>query len=525
MIKILPHIISRSAEKVPDNIAYKCGADQLTYDQFHKKTSQLARALVEMGVKKGDRVGIYMYRSIETALAIHGILKCGAVYVPMDPNAPISRIEYILHDCEINVLISSDLLSKRLSDLLESPNYLIKAIIGVETSFATVRQCSWSEVDQFICDPYLNDAISEDDLAYIIYTSGTTGDPKGIMHTHRSGLAYARLSADLYGVRSEDILANHSPIFFDISTMGILTMPYVGGTTVIVSEMHTKLPSSLAQLMSDEKITIWYSVPLAIMQMCTMGVLKDKDTSSLRWLLYGGEPFPIKHLTELLDLLPNTQCSNVYGPAEVNQCTYYNFSTIHDEWKEVPLGKEWDETKIKIIDDNLEKTIEGEVGELLVHSVTMMAGYWNNPELTRKSIMNLPDEEGQVIPYYRTGDLVKTLPSGDLQFMGRKDRQIKVRGYRVELNGIESTLTDHPCVKEAAVYVIKNADETNAIEAIVTLEGKSNQLTDIALFDYLGSVLPGYSVPSKIIIGESIPRTAAGKIDHKALENKVNLSA
>ena len=166
--------------------------------------------------------------------------------------------------------------------------------------------------------------INETDLAYIIFTSGSTGRPKGIMHSHFSALNYARLSANTYELEESDVLSNFSSLHFDMSTMDYLTVTYAGASAVIISEAYTKIPASLSRLMQDEAISIWYSVPFALIQLLQHGLLEQRDLSSLRWVLYGGEPFAPKHLKKLMDLWPHARFSNVYGPAEVNQCTYYH---------------------------------------------------------------------------------------------------------------------------------------------------------------------------------------------------------
>ena len=324
-------------------MAFKYLKDSINYEDLFKCANQLALVLKENGVVRGDRIGVFLTANVETAIAIYGIMKAGAAYVPIDTNAPKARIAYLLKDCGIKIIVSDKTQTNNLRNLLEEYVQL-ECIIGVDEEFP-IQTISWSEVFK-APKKEVGVRVLEDDLAYIMYTSGTTGVPKGIMHTHRSGLNYAKLSKDLYQVNSDDIFGNHSPLHFDISTFGFLTMPFACGMTVIISEAHKKFPTSLSQLIETEKLTIWYSVPLALTQMLQKGVLHKRNLKSLRWVLFGGEPFPSKHLRELMKLMANATFSNVYGPAEVNQCTFHHLSELPEVDSPIPLGQAWGNTEI-----------------------------------------------------------------------------------------------------------------------------------------------------------------------------------
>ena len=260
----------------------------------------MASMLNELGVKRGDRVGVFLESCLESAISVYGIMSVGSVFVPLDPNAPPSRIAYVINDCGIRHIICGKKQSRSLKIVLEE-NISLEVVIGIDEKLP-VKTVSWEEIDRISPSQTVSVRMLEDDLAYIMYTSGTTGTPKGIMHSHRSGLAYAKLSRDLYDVRPSDILGNHSPLHFDISTMGYFTMPLAGGTTVLIPESHKLFPASLSQMIEKERLTIWYSVPLALIHLLQRGVLEDREIDSLRWVLFGGEPFPAKHLRSLMKL-------------------------------------------------------------------------------------------------------------------------------------------------------------------------------------------------------------------------------
>jgi amino acid adenylation domain-containing protein len=470
--------------------------------------------LSELGVKHGDRVGILLDPSLETAISVYGIMSAGAVFVPLDPNAPSARIAYVMNDCGIRYLISGKKQRQLLNQVLEE-NSLLEGVIGVDEQLP-VKTISWKEVARISPSQTVAVRMMEDDLAYIMYTSGTTGTPKGIMHSHRSGLAYAKLSMDVYDVAPTDVLGNHSPLHFDISTMGYFTMPLAGGTTVIIPESHKLFPVSLSQVMEKEKLTIWYSVPLALVQLLQRGVLEDRKMDALRWVLFGGEPIPAKHLRSLMQLWERARFSNVYGPAEVNQCTYFHLSQLPNEDEPIPLGQVWNNTQVLIVDENEVEVNDGDLGELLVRSATMMKGYWGKPDLTKKAFYKREKFPNAAEIFYRTGDLVWRNKDGQLMFAGRKDRQVKIRGYRVELDEIESVLISHSYVIETAVYYLKNEKEESSIEAIVVLS-ESGCETEDNLKRFLAAKLPAYAVPRRIYFSDRIPRTSAGKIDYKEL--------
>ncbi|MEM9921367.1 MAG: amino acid adenylation domain-containing protein [Bacteroidota bacterium] len=519
MIYLLPHTVDHVAERSPEKVAFRFGNSQITYGDLSLRSNQLAQLLIELGVQRGDRVGVYLNRSIETATAIYGIMKAGAAYVPLDPFAPAGRTQFLLKDCGIQHLISKPDQRKTLRQVI--PGTGLQSLIGLKVDSAEVdatwpaQQFTWQEVAEHPSTTLPDLRILERDLAYIMYTSGSTGAPKGIMHTHYSGLSYARLSASLYGVKPEDRIANHAPLHFDISTFGYFSSPLSGATTIIIPEAYTKMPASLSQLAEKEKISIWYSVPLALVQMLQKGVLDQRDLSALRWVLYGGEPFPVKHLRTLMHLLPQTKFSNVYGPAEVNQCTFYHLPAPPEDDQPIPLGQAWNNTEIIVVDADDQPAPTGEMGELLVRTATMMDGYWNQAALTEKKLYKQVSDGGFERTFYRTGDLVRRTEDGLLHFMGRKDRQIKTRGYRVELDEVEAGLLSHPEVQEVAVFPVKDEAFGQLIEAAILLK---NDIEIEELQKHLATLVPWYAIPQKIRIATSLPRTSNGKVNYLELQ-------
>ena len=316
-----------AAQKRPEHCAFKCGSEAISYGQLDNDSGKLASFLVQQVPKPGDRIGVFMPRCVETMVAVYGIFKAGCIFVPVDPHLSAGGVANLVQDCGMRLLLTHPKKSRVLSKLFQRETGL-ECVIGVgedfESETQSIRRFTWSAFgDETIGNPN-EGTITGNDAAYIMYSSGSTGQPKGITHTHDSGLSYSRLSIQTYGVTNQDVIANHSPISFDMSTFGYLTSPLAGATTVLIPEAHTSFPSSLAKLIEAEKITIWYSVPLALIQLLLRTRLESFDMSSIRWVKFGGEPFPPKHLKRLMQLWPQARFSNVYGPAEVNQCTYYH---------------------------------------------------------------------------------------------------------------------------------------------------------------------------------------------------------
>lgn len=524
MIHLIHHAVDMHARQAPEREAFSVPGSSLSYADIAAASNRLAHYLVANGVQRGDRVGVFMPRGLQTAVAVYGVLKAGAAFVPIDPHLPASALARLVDDCGIRVLLSEPAQRRVLADYAGTAAKL-DLVVGVEQFESTaLRGVPWSVIDDFPDGQGPDVPIIEDDLAYIMYSSGSTGRPKGIMHTHRSGLAYARLSAACYDIGVDDRIGNHSPLHFDMSTLGYLTAPLAGATTVIIPEAYVKMAASLAKLIEAQRITIWYSVPLALTQLLLRGAIETCDLGSIRWVLYGGEPFPIGHLRELMQRLPQARFSNVYGPAEVNQCTYYHIPRDAaglprlDQDATVPLGSIWDNTEGRILDDGDRPVADGEPGELVIRSPTMMRGYWARPDLNLRAFYREPVYEGFERVFYRTGDLVRRGSDDELLFLGRKDRQVKVRGYRIELDDVEHMLGLHPQVEEAAVFPVRIDGIVDHTEAAVIVRGGAAIGAD-QLKAHLAQRLSNYAVPHRIGVHETFPRTTSGKIDRRALQS------
>lgn len=518
LIFTLIHILKKAVAQKPNKIAFKYLEKILTFSELDYKSTQLATYLIENGIQKGDRVGIYMPRCLESVIAVYGILKVGAVYVPLDPFSPTLRTEFVIKDCGIRHIISVSQQTRKLKKVLQNQKAIY--LVGIDKEIPNNINISWKEIFNLNTKLYKPTNILGDDLAYIIYTSGSTGTPKGIMHTHKSSLAFVRLVSDLYEMENA-IYGMHAPLHFDPSIQGVFAAPYALATTIIVSDAHTKMPSSLAELIEKEKITIWMSVPLALIQILLHGNLENRDMSSLNWVLFSGEVFPSKHLKVLMEKWSLAKFSNIYGPTETNQCTYFHVDSIQNTDTTIPIGYTWGDTSYKIIDTEDNEINKGEIGELIIRSATMMKGYWNNPNLTKKSFCKEEKIIGVPHFYYRTGDQVRLDDAGRLLFLGRNDHQVKIRGYRIELEEINNVFASYPDVEEAVTFVVSEEKSEDKKLTTVILPSKGANINLEELKTFSKSKLPQYAVPHTVGCFNDFPRTASGKIDRKALEKRI----
>lgn len=513
---LLTHAVSNAAEHAPDHPAVRCAGAELTYSELELASNRLARMLLENGLQRGDRVGIFMNKSLESAISLYGIMKAGGAYVPLDPFAPVGRVAYVVQNCGIRHLMTKEIKAGQVNEIL-AVGTDVSCVIGLSTVDAEGVTCiEWEQVQSAPAHPPAIQ-LTEQDLAYILYTSGSTGNPKGIMHTHRSGLSFAEWAAAEYGLMQDDRLSNHAPLHFDLSTFDFFAGSIAGATTVIIPEAITKFPANLSRLMADERISVWYSVPFALIQLMQRGAMETRDLSALRWLLFAGEVFPTKHLRELMQMLPGVRFSNLYGPTETNVCTYYHVPEPPQGDETIPIGRPCANVEDLVLDADDRPLQPGGTGELVIRGGVVMKGYWGQPDRNKTCFYRRRMFEDFEDLFYRTGDLVQLDENGNYRYFGRKDRQIKTRGYRVELDEVETGLLSSPAVQEAAVYPVPDGQGSNLIGAAVILK-PGETLSESDLVEHLGARLPAYAIPAKIAILPDFPRTSTGKIDRRRLQ-------
>lgn len=521
MSYLLQQLLERSAKQYPAKEAVIYKTHSITYQELDVVSNQLAHVLRSTGIERGDRVGIYLNKSIEAVAAIFGILKAGAAYVPLDPSAPVKRVAFIIDNCGLKALVGSQAKITTLKGLELSSVQCVVLTDGEskhDSDFLKRKVVSWAQVLQAPATSPLDPTLIEDDLAYILYTSGSTGTPKGVMISHRASLTFVNWAYDCFQVQPTDRLSNHAPFHFDLSIFDIFTAIKAGATVLLVPPALSVFPMNLANFIEEQQITIWYSVPSALTRLLLYGALSRHQFSHLRIVLFAGEVFPIKYLRQLMEQIAHPKYYNLYGPTETNVCTYLAVPEISpDRVDPLSIGKACANSEVLVVNEQHEIVGPGEVGELYVRGPSLMTGYWGMPEKSQQVLVPYvvhPAFGPEIV--YRTGDLVKEAPDGNYLFLGRRDNMIKSRGYRIELGEIETALYSHPAVLEAAVIPIPDEQIGNQIKAVVVAQD-GMALSKSALLSFCAERLPKYMIPGIIEFHHSLPKTSTGKVDKTRL--------
>jgi len=523
MAYLLWHLVAESARRYPQRPAVSWRQSVLSYRDLDDQCSRLAALLAASGIGRGDRVALHLPKSIKSVVALLGVLKAGAAYVPVDPSAPARRAAYILKDCAVRGLITTTRNLRPLGEFLpdlRAVETILLADDQAEPVPAGTRVSirGWGELSEAKVGVLAAETRGvETDPAYLLYTSGSTGTPKGVILSHRNALAFVDWGAETFAVRPDDRLSNHAPLHFDLSVFDIYVALRSGACVVLVPDEIAPFPLELARWIDAEEISIWYSVPSALVRLLLHGRLDRFKYPKLRTVLFAGEVFPVKYLRELQARLGGVEFYNLYGPTETNVCTYHQVpDPLAPETTDIPIGRACANTEVFAIDESGRPAGPGQTGELYVRGPTVMLGYWGLPEKTRDLLIANPLQPGFHDPAYRTGDLVRLEADGCYRFLGRRDHMVKSRGYRIELGEIEQTLYDHLQVKEAVVVAVPDEEIGARLKAVIVPHvGAALDPAELKAF-CLGR-LPKYMVPEEVLFRDELPRTSTGKTDRVAV--------
>jgi amino acid adenylation domain-containing protein len=514
---ILQQLLTESARRHAERPAVWARGRTLSYRELEERSNQLAHFLRERGIRKGDRVGLFFPKAVESVIAMFGALKAGAVYVPLDPNQPAERITYIINNCGIKGLITS---ADRVRLLEHSSTPSVEfTLLTHELSNGSARPSTfaWSALANFPTENSLELQATTTDLAYILYTSGSTGRPKGVVLSHQNALTFVEWCAEMFELGPADRVSNHAPLHFDLSVFDVYNTIKAAATLHMVPDELAVFPASLANWIEEKQITVWYSVPSALVHLVLHGNVNGDRFRNLRLILFAGEVFPQKYLKQLAELLPEVELYNLYGPTETNVCTYYRVDRmLLPAMDRLPIGRACGNTEVFAVDEHDRMVGVGEVGELYVRGPGVTPGYWGDPEKTAKMCVPNRFQPNFEEKLYRTGDLVSPDENGDYYFLGRRDSQIKSRGYRIELGEIEAALLSHAGVCEAAAVAIPDEEIGNRIKAFVAPH-ESGSLTAVELQRHCATRVPRYMIPELIELCEGLPKTSTGKIDRVRL--------
>jgi amino acid adenylation domain-containing protein len=516
MSELMTKFLNSAVQNFPDHTAIEePGKRAISYRDLDALSDSVRERLLGLGVCRGDRVGIYMHKSIDAVASILGILKIGAVYVPVDPLAPVTRNAYIFCDCSVKVVLTeAQFENSLLEEMGKGGSYPKIIMLGTVGGGAGLKRALEEQSSKKQILDTGDTHILPDDLAYILYTSGSTGKPKGVMLSHRNGTSFVNWGLETFQPTQHDRFSSHAPLHFDLSIFDLYVAFASGGTLVLVPEDIGKEPVKLAKFIADARISIWYSAPSILSLLVQYGNLRDYDLSNLRMVLFAGEVFPVKYLRALKSLLLKPRYFNLYGPTETNVCTFYEIldSIPNERTEPFPIGKACSHLETKVFDEQGKEMSRLERGELCVAGPAVLHGYWNLPEQSASAFWEMSGRR-----WYRTGDIVCEDEQGNYIYFGRRDRMVKRRGYRVELGEIESGLYRHRSIKEAAVIALPDEDAGVRIRAFLSCQaGKRPSIIEMKRF--CTEVLPPYMIPDVFSFKDALPKTSTDKIDYQRLK-------
>ncbi len=525
--KCIHELIEAQAKKTPNAIAVFYNGKELTYAQLNYWANQLARELQKLEIGPESLVGVYMHRSPEMLVAILGILKAGGAYVPLDPNFPKERLTFMLEDAGCRVVITDD----NLRNLFLPKN---AKVVGLESDDEDITNDNLKNIKS---------SVKSKNLSYVIYTSGSTGKPKGVMVQHQNVLNFFTGMDKQIQYEPPGVWLAVTSLSFDISVLELLWTLTHGFKIVLYAEEKLKISDikstiqaiacantvitiadicikknsktndySIPTLIENHKVTHMQCTP-SMARMLTMDELTSKALKRLLYFMVGGESFPLplaKHLTKMIDGL----VINMYGPTETT--IWSTTHLVNGVNETVPIGRPIANTEIYILDSNHQLVPIGFPGELCIGGDSVARGYYNRPELTAEKFIPNPFKANDHGRIYRTGDLARYLPDGSLEYIGRLDHQVKIRGHRIELGEIEFVLEQYAGVCKALVMVYNDIPDDKRLVAFIEAN-QETQLKVETIRRFLLNRLPKYMVPSSFKVVKSLPLTPNGKINRNAL--------
>ncbi len=510
----LSQLLDRAFADRPDHPAVEDERGQVfTYAELIHAADRLATRLHRWGVGRGDRVGLFLPKGVEAVAAIHGVLRSGAAYVPVDPASPAIRGAGILADSGVKAVVVAAGAVDELRQAWPGPGPLPRFVVVGEGRCPDPGDADWSEVMADDGPTPLALTFEGDDLAYVLYTSGSTGRPKGVMLSHGNAFAFLDWCDATFGLTANDRFASHAPFHFDLSIFDLYAPCRVGATLVLVDEATGKDPARLGDFLAARGISVWYSAPSILGLLAERGGIDRPGFPAPRLVLFAGEVFPIAGLRKVRAAWPEADLWNLYGPTETNVCTAMPIPrTIEaDRDAPFPIGSACPPARLRVVDERGRVVPSGAVGELVVSGPGVMLGYFGRPDLTARAFFL--DDEGA---WYRTGDLVSDDGSGCHRFHGRRDRMVKKRGYRIELGEIEAALYRHDAVDRAAVIARSGDEGVTLVAFIATRPGHKGSI--IALKRHCTRHLPPYMVPDEVQFLSNLPTTSTDKVDYQGLK-------
>lgn len=501
-------LFEQQAERRPNAPALTFEGVTLTYGQLNARVNRVANYLISLGVRPDDRVGIYAERSLEMVIGIYGVLKAGAAYLPLDPEYPQERIQYIVDEAQVNIVISHGGRANQLTPI-------VKKIIELDSPTFLTRLDTFSQENPTVPD------LTSKHLAYVIYTSGSTGKPKGVMIEHRAIVNRIDWMQNEYQLTSRDVVLQKTPFSFDVSVWEFI-WPLISGARLVVAapQMH-KDPEYLMELIKRAGVTVLHFVPSMLQALLPLG--KWQECTSVRHVFCSGEALPSELARAFFATGTSSHLHNLYGPTEAAvDVSYRRCDKLSEHAVTVPIGRPIQNIQLYIVDENFQLVPEGTVGELLIAGDGLARGYVNRPDLTREKFIPDPFSSNSfssntTARAYRTGDLVRRLADGDIEYIGRVDHQVKINGFRIELGEIEHQLEKLEYVRQAVAIAQQDEGGFTRLVAYTVLIDEHDEVPVNDIKRHLQACLPPFMVPDIYISLESLPLSKNGKLDRKSL--------
>lgn len=507
--KCIHQLFEAQVERTPDAVAVVWPAiasqqgqdEQLTYQELNCRANQLAHHLQQLGVGPDVLVAINLTRSLDVAIAILSVLKAGGAYVPLDPAYPTERLAFMLADTQAPIVLTQAQLVQGL------PAHQAR-VICLDTDWEAISRNSKANPAS---------SVTLDNLTYAIYTSGSTGRPKGVALEHRALSNLISWQIQNSKLTSGARTLQFASLSFDVSFQEMFSTWCAGGTLVLISEELRRDAASLLQFINAQKIERLFLPFIALQHLAEAADLSGIVPSTLSEIVTAGEQLQINpYITRLFTQLKNCTLYNQYGPSESHVVTAFTLTGSPGDWPALPpIGRPIANTQIYLLDQHLQPVPVGVPGELYIGGICLARGYLNRPDITAEKFIPNPFRDFG-LRLYKTGDVARYLPDGNIEYLGRIDNQVKIRGFRIELGEIETVLATHPGLKQAVVMVRDSEPGDKRLVAyLVAKEGQQLVTTDLRR--YLLDKLPDYMIPSNFITVAAMPQTPSGKIDRRAL--------
>jgi amino acid adenylation domain-containing protein len=493
----LHHLIEKQVARTPDAIALEFDGQELTYAELNRRANQLARLLRQRGVGPDVLVGIFAERSFEMVLSLLAVLKAGGAYVPLDPSYPAERLGHMLEDARAPVVLTQPHLAEKLPAA-------VGELLLLDPSWAAYAGEAGEDLD---------DVGTPRDLAYVIFTSGSTGRPKGAMNEHRGICNRLQWMQEEYGLTGNDRVLQKTPFSFDVSVWEFF-WPLLAGARLVIARPEGHRDSAyLVELIRQSRITTLHFVPSMLRMFLE---LEDVEAcTSLKRVICSGEALPHELQERFFARLPGAELHNLYGPTEAAVDVTYWACRRGDERLTVPIGRPVANTQVYVLDARMEPVPVGVAGELYIGGVQVGRGYVGRADLTAERFVPDPFSRTPGARLYKTGDLARHLPDGAIEYLGRTDFQVKIRGQRIELGEIEATLDQHAGVAQSVVMMREDNPGDQRLAAYVV--PRQADLSVKELKELLSKQMPSYMVPSAFVLLDAMPLTSSGKVDRKRL--------